>query len=71
MALNPVTLGAEIAVAVANMPNADRADITAVWRAIATAIVAHIQLNAVVTVTSVSGVTTGAGVSGPGVGSIT
>lgn len=35
---------------------------------IAAALIQHIQTTAVVTVTSVSGVTTGTGVSGPGVG---
>jgi hypothetical protein len=34
-------------------------------------IVAHIQTNAQVIVTSVSGVTTGVGISGPGTGTIT
>lgn len=42
------------------------------WKAICGAIVAHIQLNAVVSsnvaVVSVGGVTTGGGVSGPGTG---
>lgn len=47
----------------------------AVWKAIAGAIVTHIKINAVVTssvaVTSVSGVTAGLAVSGPGTGSAT
>lgn len=38
--------------------------------AIAGAVVDHIKANAVVSVTSVSGVTTGGGVSGPGSGTI-
>lgn len=37
---------------------------------ICSVIVAYIQTNAVVNVASVSGVTTGAGVSGPGLGTI-
>lgn len=48
----------------------DKSDHNAVWNAIGTAIVAYITANALVTVTSVSGVTTGAGVSGPGAGTI-
>lgn len=45
-------------------------DFDAVWNAIGDAIITFIQANATVTVTSVSGVTTGAGVSGPGTGTI-
>jgi hypothetical protein len=41
-----------------------------VWDAVAEAIVEHIQASAVVTVASVSGVTPGSGVSGPGTGTI-
>ena len=43
---------------------------TALFRALALAIVTEIKTNAVASVTSVSGVTTGAGVSGPGIGSV-
>jgi hypothetical protein len=48
-------------------PNPSRPDF---WREIAEAIVEHIQSNALVTVAvvSVSGVTSGGGVSGPGAG---
>lgn len=42
-----------------------------VLQAISEAIVEHVTGNAVVIVTSVSGVTTGPGVSGPGAGTIT
>ncbi len=47
-----------------------RAEMKAALGELAEAIVEHITANAVVTVTSVSGVTTGAGVSGPGSGTI-
>jgi hypothetical protein len=40
------------------------------WEAVADAIIEEIQTNAAVTVTSVSGVTTGVGTSGPGTGTI-
>ena len=42
-----------------------------VWLAVADAIVTHITTSGVVAVASVSGVTTGGGVSGPGTGTIT
>jgi hypothetical protein len=42
----------------------------AVWQAVCNAIVAHIVNNAQVVVASVSGVTTGPGVSGPGTGTV-
>lgn len=42
-----------------------------VWQAVCDAIVTYITTNAVVNVASVSGVTVGAGVSGPGLGVIT
>ncbi len=44
--------------------------LTALCYAISTAVVAHITSAGVVTVTNVTGVTTGAGVSGPGTGTI-
>ena len=74
MALNGIVLGdaikAAIDAAVASTPSASEAQRAAVWRAIGTAIVSHIQTQGtvVVAVTSVSGVTTGVGVSGPGAG---
>jgi hypothetical protein len=43
---------------------------TALSDALAGAVVDHIKANAVVSVASVSGVTTGGGVSGPGSGTI-
>ena len=41
------------------------------WQAVCDAIVDYIQSEAQVVVTSVSGVTVGAGVSGPGTGTVT
>lgn len=69
MALNANTLGDAMKAAVDAV--VDKTDRTAVFRALASAIVTHLTTNAVVNVTSVSGVTTGAGVSGPGTGTIT
>lgn len=67
-------LASAIKTAIAEVPEGGR-DFDAMWNAIATAIVTYIQTNAVVSsnvaVTSVSGVTTGAGVSGPGTGTAT
>ena len=74
MALNGVVLGdamlAAIDAAVAATPSAGTAQRQAIWRAVGTAIVAHITTQATVAVTgaSVAGVTPGAGVSGPGAG---
>lgn len=44
--------------------------VKALCDAVATALVAEVVVHAQVTVTSVSGVTTGAGVSGPGSGTV-
>jgi hypothetical protein len=59
----------------AALPAADRANIKNSLEALADAIISHIQTAAVVSstvaVTSVSGVTTGVGVSGPGAGTAT
>lgn len=63
-------LAAAIKSAIANLPE-DGRDHDATWNAIGDAIVSYITLNATVTVISVSGVTTGPGVSGPGTGTIT
>ena len=62
-------LAAAVKAAVAAIPEADR-DHDAVWNAIGDAIVTYIQANANVVVASVSGETTGGGVSGPGTGTI-
>lgn len=69
MALNATTLGAAMKSAVDGVT--DKTNRDAIFLALATAIVAHIQANAVVVVASVSGVTTGGGVSGPGAGTVT
>lgn len=63
-------LAAAVKAAVAAIPEADR-DHDAVWDAVGDAIINYIKANAAVVVTSVSGVTTGAGVSGPGTGTLT
>jgi len=74
MALNGDILGdairAAVETAVQNTREAGDAQRAAIWRAVGNAIVNHLTSSAVVTVTvpSVSGVTPGAGVSGPGVG---
>lgn len=70
MALNGDTLGDAMKAAVDALSDEDKADRVEVFRAMGAAIVAHIQAAAVVTVTSVSGVTTGGGVSGPGAGTV-
>ncbi len=68
MPLNGAVLGAAIKAAVdAVVDKTDRDDL---FTAMGNAIVAHIQANAQVFVASVSGVTTGGGVSGPGTGTI-
>jgi len=68
MALNGNTLGDAIKAAVDGV--SDKTDRQAIFRAIGNAITTHITTNAVVAVASVSGVTTGAGVSGPGTGTV-
>jgi hypothetical protein len=74
MAMNGTVLGTALRVAIDNAvaanPTANETQRAAIWNAIGDAIVTHVRLASVaVTVTSVSGVTTGPGVSGPGVGS--
>lgn len=49
---------------------ADAPELTKLTDAIAKAVIDHIVANALVNVTSVSGVTPGGGASGPGVGTI-
>lgn len=49
---------------------ADKTDSEAIYKAMANAIVNHIKDNAVIAVESVSGVTTGSGISGSGSGTI-
>ena len=75
MALNGNILGDAIRTAVETAVETTReagdAQRRAIWRAVGNAIVQHITTFAVVNVTvpSVSGVTPGAGISGPGAGS--
>lgn len=68
MAMNGDTLGASLKSAIDALP--DKTDRNAIWKAIGDTIVAHIQAHATVTVTSVSGVTAGSGVSGAGTGTV-
>lgn len=68
MAMNGDTLGAAMKAAVDAV--SDKTDRDALFKAIGGAIVAHIQGNAQVNVTSVSGVTAGSAASGPGTGTI-
>lgn len=69
MAMNGDVLGDALRAAVDAV--SDKTDREALFRAMGHAIVTHIQTqgSVAVTVTSVSGVTVGAGVSGPGTGS--
>lgn len=71
MALNHIAMKNEVIAAISNVTgNPVTALSQDVWEAVCQAIVAHIVSNAQVVVSSVSGVTTGAGVSGPGTGTI-
>ncbi len=79
MALNAAVLSADIMNRWTGDPNCgfssplsapQTAMLQALADAVAAAVVSHIQTAAVVAVTSVSGVTTGVGVSGPGAGTI-
>jgi hypothetical protein len=74
MAMDGELLGAALMQAiddaVAVHPTAGTAQRTEIWKKIGIAIVTHVRLATVtVTVASVSGVTPGGGVSGPGTGS--
>lgn len=68
MPMNGNTLGDAMRAAVDAV--GDKTDRQAIFRAIGNAITTHITANAVVAVASVSGVTTGPGVSGPGAGTV-
>ncbi len=72
MAMNGVTMATEITNALASLSDEDQKDISKCWEKIASAIVTHIQTNAVIStnvaVTSVSLVQPGVGTSGPGTG---
>ena len=70
MAMSGVNLGAAIKAAIDTLTGDDRYDRDDLFRKMGEAIVTYITSNAIVTVTSVSGVTTGVGASGPGTGSI-
>ena len=80
MGMNGANLGTEIVDGMMAITGGDKTSkvkdnftIEDMWKVIGQKIVAHIQANATiatsVNVTSVSGVTTGPGVSGPGTGS--
>lgn len=68
MAMSKTVLGALIKSKIDAV--GDKTDRDALMEALADAIISHITTAGVVTVTSVSGVTTGFGVSGPGAGTI-
>jgi len=70
MAMSGSVLKAAILSAINGLSEADKRDGDKVWAELCDEIVAHIKNNAVVavTVTSVGGVTTGSGTSGPGTG---
>jgi hypothetical protein len=74
MPLNPVELASALKSAASDINPGDYPDIEAYRDALflrqAQAICLHIQTHAQVIVTSVAGVTTGPGVSGPGTGTI-
>jgi len=73
MAMNASVMASAVTAAIATLSDEDKSDHSKVWEKICGAIITHIQSNAVittnVTVTSVSAVQPGAGVSGPGAGS--
>lgn len=72
MALDPIVLRGLIVTKIQEATGNELPAVAqAVWLAVAEAIVDHLTTAGVVEVTSVSGVTTGTGVSGPGVGVIT
>jgi len=68
MALSASVLASAIKSAIDGV--SDKTNRNDLFLAMATAIVDHIKNNGVITVTSVSGVTTGGGTSGPGTGTI-
>lgn len=70
MALDANRLGDAIRQAIDALDDEDKSNRVTVFRAMGAAIVAEIQEHATVTVTSVTGVTTGGGTSGPGTGTV-
>ena len=72
MALNPTVLAQLIKTNIETATGNSMPTITeGVWNAVAAAIITHLTTAGVVVVASVSGVTTGPGTSGPGIGTIT
>ena len=74
MALNNTTadaLGAAIASAVAALTDEQKQDLPTVWKTIMRLVYSSLKSDAVVSVTSVSGVTSGGSSSGPGAGTLT
>jgi enoyl-CoA hydratase/carnithine racemase len=69
MALSGAALGTALKAALDAV--SDKTDREEIFEAMGTAIVNYLKANAQVVVASVSGVTTGGGVSGPGTGTIT
>jgi len=70
MAMNGNTLGTAIKNAINALTAEQKQDVEVIWQTIASEITSHIAGNAVVSVTSVSGVTAGEDNSGSGSGSI-
>lgn len=70
MALDGDALGLAMKAAVDSLSDADKRDRTKVFKAMGGAIVTYLVANTVVAVVSVSGVTPGGGLSGPGSGTI-
>lgn len=70
MAMNGDTMATAIIAAINTLSNEDKADQEKVMKAMCGAIVSHIQTNATISVTNVTAVQPGGGVSGPGSGTI-
>ena len=70
MAMNPTNMATEIIAAMGTLTDEQKRTQLDVMTKMCEAIVTHISTNAVVSVTSVSGVTVGGGVSGAGSGTI-
>lgn len=64
-------LGTAINTAVQGLSPTQKADPELVWQTIMRVLYTHLKTDAVVAVASVGGVTTGAGTSGPGSGTLT
>jgi len=70
MALNGNTLGLLMKSNIDSLSDEAKQDRDELFKALGAAVVTHITTSAIVSVVSVSGVTTGGGVSGPGTGTI-